>query len=65
MDSRPLREYTGIRRRRICRGCGFRWTTYEYQENDYVALGLEKHRAKVDALAKMILEMQGYFNDVD
>lgn len=65
IDSRPLRKYTGIRRRRACSECGHRWTTYEYEENDYVALELEKHRSKINALAEMILDCQRMFNNED
>ncbi len=29
IDSRPVNHYVGIRRRRVCLKCGFRFTTYE------------------------------------
>ena len=32
IDSRPNRENTAIRRRRMCNACGKRFTTYEYIE---------------------------------
>ena len=30
VDSRPIKEGEGIRRRRECNACNFRYTTYEY-----------------------------------
>ncbi len=32
IDSRPVNHCSGIRRRRVCRECGFRFTTYEQIE---------------------------------
>lgn len=32
IDSRPNKENTAIRRRRMCNSCGKRFTTYEYVE---------------------------------
>ena len=33
VDSRPVEDINGIRRRRLCDSCGRRFTTYEKVEN--------------------------------
>lgn len=35
VDSRPLRDFSGTRRRRKCTVCGHAWTTYEYSQGDF------------------------------
>jgi len=34
VDSRP--HASGIRRRRVCEDCGFRWNTYELPEEEVI-----------------------------
>lgn len=35
-DSRPTEET--VKRRRLCKGCGYAWNTFEVNEGDYDAL---------------------------
>lgn len=51
IDSRPDETGAYIRRKRVCRACGHRWTTYEVSAERMAELeGLRKFKESVQAL---------------
>lgn len=53
IDSRP--HATGIRRRRVCEDCEFRWSTYELPEAEVARL----HRLEARVVALISEVMKG------
>jgi transcriptional repressor NrdR len=64
VDSRPVNDGLGVRRRRKCCLCQCSWTTYEYEQQEIALILYKEHKKKVDALVKMILEFQSMFSDI-
>lgn len=56
IDSRPLQDRNGIRRRRQCLNCGHRFTTYEEYENSENITDLKELHEKLKR-GKAILNM--------
>ena len=48
-DTRPTEENNAIRRRRVCRGCGSRYTTYErVQQRELIVIKKNNQRETLD-----------------
>ena len=62
VDTRFVRKYEAVSRRRKCLKCGFRFTTYELQKtNQYLLFGMRSHEfieslIKIEAQLEMNLE---------
>jgi transcriptional regulator NrdR family protein len=55
IDSRP--HATGIRRRRVCEDCEFRWNTYEISEAEVTRLN--RMESRVVALISEVMKERG------
>ena len=66
-DSREIKNFNGIRRRRICKNkrCLHRITTFEYYENSEHLTELRKLRAKIKLIKAFIKNAQDILGESD
>lgn len=57
IDSRAMDE-DRIRRRRMCKGCGQRWTTWEVRVSDY-----QRHFTTRAAVAQAVRNIEDFIKD--